>query len=299
VFLKFDNSIPDGDESSAQGAITFAQAPSGFEFLPDGVIPNNGILHMYAEFTRNVAAGGSATLQAAYSWAFTQADAQTLAKLAVQSYTPPNAVTGGASAATTTGATVSASINANVQPTTYQFQYGTTTAYGGTSPVASAGSGASPITVSAALTRLKADTTYHYRVVATNASGTTDGADATFNTVNVPTRLEVGKVRVKGETASVPLSCTANPGKLCNATVTETIRVHGRAKTVGHARFAIKTGVAKTVKVKLNRTGRRALARSSSHKLRAKLTVRLGTKQVAVRTVTFKHGHKHKHRHKH
>ena len=37
VFLKFDNDIPDGDETSAQGAITFAQAPSGFDFLADGL----------------------------------------------------------------------------------------------------------------------------------------------------------------------------------------------------------------------------------------------------------------------
>ena len=32
------------------------------------------------------------------------------------------------------------------------------------------------------LTDLKPDTTYHYRLVATNALGTTLGADATFQT---------------------------------------------------------------------------------------------------------------------
>jgi hypothetical protein len=298
VFLKFDNSLPDGDESSAQGAITFAQAPTGFSFLPSGLIPNNGFVHLYAAFARDVPAGGSATLKTTYSWAFTQADTQALANLAAQSYTPPGAVTGAASATTTTGATVSASVNANAQPTTYQFQYGTTTAYGSASAVAGAGTGTTPITVSSALTRLRPDTTYHYRVVATNGSGTTTGADQTFNTVNVPTRLTVGKVKVKGQTAAIPLSCTGNPGKLCNVTVTETVRVHGRAKTVGHAHFAIQAGVAKTVKVKLNRAGRHALARASSHRLHAKLTVHLGGKRVALRTVTFKHPPKHRHKHK-
>ena len=297
VLLKFDNGIPDGDEASAQGAITYAQAPSGFEYLPAGVIPNNGILHLYANFARDVPAGGSATLKTTFSWTFTQADAQALANAAVQSYTPPGAVTGAASGTTTTGATVSASVNANAQPTTYQFQYGTTTAYGSASVVASAGTGTSPVTVSSALTRLKANTTYHYRVVATNGSGTTTGGDQTFKTVNIPTRLEVGKVKVKGQTAAIPLSCTGNPGKLCNVTVTETVRVHGRTKTVGHARLAIKTGVAKTAKIKLNHTGRHDLARASSHRLRAKLTVHLGGKRVALRTVTFKHKHKHSHKH--
>ncbi len=130
VFLKFDNDIPDGDETSAQGAITFAQAPNGFAFLANGLRNDNAKTHLFASFVRDLPAGGSATLNTAFSWAFTQADVDSLAALAVQSFTAPTVATGTASAITTTTATVSASVNANAQPTTYQFQYGTTTSYG-------------------------------------------------------------------------------------------------------------------------------------------------------------------------
>ena len=196
--------------------------------------------------------------------------------------------TGTASAITTTTATVSASVNANAQPTTYQFQYGTTTSYGSSSPVASAGDGTSPTTVSAPLSRLRANRTYHYRVVATNASGTSTGGDQTFTTVNLRTRLMVGKIKVKGRTARVPLSCTGNPGAKCRVTLTAKARVDANKRTVGRVRFSIRTAVARTVKVKLNRAGRHALARSPSRRLRARLTVRLGDRTVAARTLIFR-----------
>src|SRR5205823_3588438 len=46
----------------------------------------------------------------------------------------------------------------------------------------SAGSGTSNQPVSAKLSGLTANATYHYRLVAANASGTTNGADQTFTT---------------------------------------------------------------------------------------------------------------------
>ena len=298
VFVNFDNTKASGDLTSAQGAITFAQAPSALKFLTKGLSAANGDTHLFASFVRAIPAGGSATLRTAYSWAYTIADAHTLAATAQQSFTPPGATTGSASSITTTGATVSGSVNPNAQATTYQFQFGTSTSYGGTTAVTSAGSGTSATAVSAALTGLKPNTTYHYRVVATNASGTTNGADATFKTKNIPTRLTVGKVKVKGITASVPLSCAGNPGVKCKGTLTETIKVKAKHKkktvTVGKASFSISAAGKKTVKVTLNSKGRKALAKSKSHKLRATLTVKLGSKKVASRTVTFKHKAKHK-----
>ena len=298
VFVNFDNTKASGDLTSAQGAITFAQAPSALKFLTKGLSAANGDTHLFASFVRAIPAGGSATLRTAYSWAYTIADAHTLAATAQQSFTPPGATTGSASSITTTGATVSGSVNPNAQATTYQFQFGTSTSYGGTTAVTSAGSGTSATAVSAALTGLKPNTNYHYRVVATNASGTTNGADATFKTKNIPTRLTVGKVKVKGITASVPLSCAGNPGVKCKGTLTETIKVKAKHKkktvTVGKASFSISAAGKKTVKVTLNSKGRKALAKSKSHKLRATLTVKLGSKKVASRTVTFKHKAKHK-----
>ena len=46
--------------------------------------------------------------------------------------------------------------------------------------------GTSDTDVSKGLSGLTPGTTYHYRVAGTNASGTTNGADMTFTTLNPP-----------------------------------------------------------------------------------------------------------------
>jgi streptogramin lyase len=79
-------------------------------------------------------------------------------------------------------ATLDASVGANSQATSYQFEYGTTGEYGSQTPTTSAGDGATSVPVSAELTGLKAGTLYHFRLVATNSAGTSYGPDATFTT---------------------------------------------------------------------------------------------------------------------
>jgi sugar lactone lactonase YvrE len=82
------------------------------------------------------------------------------------------------------GAHLSASINPNRVAATYQFEYGETAAYGKRFPLppGSIPAGANPVTVARTIGGLEPGTTYHYRVVATNAGGTTDGPDQTFTT---------------------------------------------------------------------------------------------------------------------
>jgi hypothetical protein len=99
---------------------------------------------------------------------------------------PPGATTGSARNVTTTGARLTASVDPNSHATTYRFEYGTTTAYGKQTAQASAGSGASPVAVSASISGLQPHTRYHYRVVATNAAGVARGRDRTFTTLRNP-----------------------------------------------------------------------------------------------------------------
>ncbi len=82
-------------------------------------------------------------------------------------------------------AVVRATVNPQNSATTVSFQYGLTTSYGGSTAAQNAGSSTAPMPVSATLTGLAPGTLYHYRVVATNAVGTTNGADATITTLSV------------------------------------------------------------------------------------------------------------------
>jgi hypothetical protein len=97
---------------------------------------------------------------------------------------PPTITTKPASSSGKTKATVNGIVNPNALETTYQFEYGTTTGYGSKAPAASKsiGSGTSPVEVSEGIEGLAPETTYHYRLLATNAKGTTQGPDQTFTT---------------------------------------------------------------------------------------------------------------------
>lgn len=100
--------------------------------------------------------------------------------------TPPTVTTGAATVVGPDTASVSGTVNPNGKDTTYAFQFGPTTQYGLETVPASAGSGSTPTTVTGKLTGLQSGTTYHYRVIASNADGQTVGADATFVTTGTP-----------------------------------------------------------------------------------------------------------------
>jgi streptogramin lyase len=94
----------------------------------------------------------------------------------------PIAITEPATAVTPTAATLTGTVDPEGSQTTYYFEYGTTPAYGSKTVGASAGSGTSNISVSAATSGLSPDTLYHYRLVANSPGGVSYGADLTFTT---------------------------------------------------------------------------------------------------------------------
>ena len=95
---------------------------------------------------------------------------------------PPKLITGAAKHLTRHSATLTGSVNPHGVATTYRFQYGRTARYGNHTPPESAGAVTFMKAVSAKVLGLRPGTTYHYRVVATNPAGTTNGADRTFRT---------------------------------------------------------------------------------------------------------------------
>ncbi|MDX6619041.1 MAG: virginiamycin lyase [Gaiellales bacterium] len=112
----------------------------------------------------------------------------------------PGATTTAPAGITPTAATLTATIRPYLQATTSTFDWGTTTAYGASTAAVSAGAGAVPVGVTGALAGLAPATTYHYRAVATNASGTTYGADQSFTTpAAAPILAPAAPVLVAGE----------------------------------------------------------------------------------------------------
>jgi predicted lipoprotein with Yx(FWY)xxD motif len=95
-------------------------------------------------------------------------------------------VLNGTPAAVSGGVELKGTIYTYNADTHYHFEYGPTTAYGTNVPMPEADAGTqSIVSVAQAVTGLPPNTTYHYRIVATNEGGTGESPDATFNTSTV------------------------------------------------------------------------------------------------------------------
>jgi hypothetical protein len=102
----------------------------------------------------------------------------------------PTVSTGGAAVSPTT-ATFTGTVDPNGLSTTYWFEYGTTSSLGAQTPTSRAGAGTSSVTAATGVAGLAPDTTYHYRIVARNRSGTTRGARRTVRTQRAPLGLSL------------------------------------------------------------------------------------------------------------
>jgi hypothetical protein len=98
---------------------------------------------------------------------------------------PPSVETAAGSSITQTGATLNATVNPNGGTVSdCHFEYGTTAVfYEASVPCSSLPeSSSSPVAVSASVAGLGANSTYHFRIVASNQAGTAGGTDRTFAT---------------------------------------------------------------------------------------------------------------------
>ena len=93
----------------------------------------------------------------------------------------PVVITNPATNVATSSATLNGSLNPHGLTTSVYFQYGTTTSYGHTTPMQSQ-TGNTYRNITANIGGLARNTTYHFRIVATNSVGTRYGNDRTFTT---------------------------------------------------------------------------------------------------------------------
>lgn len=135
---------------------------------------------------------------------FTAGGIPTCVPCGVAAQQAPTVTTGSATAISQTGASLSGAVNPNGAATNGWFEYGLTTSYGtATSPQQSMGSGSGAVALGPkAITGLTCGTPYHYRAVASNSGGTTNGSDQQFTTSSCPsgTSIPFDATNWEGET---------------------------------------------------------------------------------------------------
>jgi hypothetical protein len=110
-----------------------------------------------------------------------------------------------------TEARVDAQIDAHGEPATYHVEYGTSGAYGSSTAEVHIGAPQGAVGVSAQLSKLRPETEYHFRFVATNTNGSDRGPDATFTT---PTSSGASAVTLPDGRVYELVSTSSGPGEV-------------------------------------------------------------------------------------
>ncbi|HST56060.1 MAG TPA: hypothetical protein VLJ42_09230 [Solirubrobacteraceae bacterium] len=116
----------------------------------------------------------------------------------------PTVTTGGSSGVDSADATLAGTINPDGVEASYHFDYGTDEFYGNSSPQpdTDAGAGSADVAATTTLNGLLANTTYHYRLVGANASGSSVGDDQTFTTAPTPATVDGAPANATNITAA-------------------------------------------------------------------------------------------------
>src|SRR4051794_22917108 len=183
-YERFAPQKPDGSANTSYGIREFIVGTGGKSLLAMGVVKAN------SEVRQNSIYGvmDLALHDNGYDWSFRPEPGQAYTDTgsgtchASPPVTPPTATTGEAGSIGRTTAKTLGTVNPRNQATTYRVQFGTTTAYGLTSGTQQLPADNADHEVVNSLSGLSGPVTYHYRLVATNASGTTYGQDRTFKT---------------------------------------------------------------------------------------------------------------------
>jgi hypothetical protein len=243
--------------------------------------------------------------------------------LFANAYAPDAPITGPAGPVGTSSATLTGLDNPQGAPVTASFQYGTTTAYGQSTAPQPLPPSNSLTPFSARLTGLASATTIHYRAVIGTDFGTFVGADRTLRTGSPAPpppgsgHASVGHARASGSIAIVPVSCIGASGATCRLTlrltVAETFKGHRliavtarrqarkihKVMVVGSTRVTLVAGQTRSVRIGLNRIGRKLLAHHHPRKTKLRVTQKLASGRVvtvSTQTVVFNGAQRHHHR---
>ncbi len=192
--------------------------------------------------------------------------------------TPPNATTIGASDVNAGEAKVAGRVDGHSQPTDVVVEYGPAGAASNrTSPLHLAASAADqPVTIP--LSSLVPSTTYRYRVVATNPTGSTTGAFAEFTTGPPPQcRITKSKIGAKG-TLVVSLKCASTSSISATARIVSartSAKKHRGPTVYGRAHAKVVNGKA-TLRIKPKRAARKQLRRHPRLSIRLAMNLRGG-----------------------
>jgi len=201
--------------------------------------------------------------------------------LDVIGYNLVNAVvnTSSATYVTSSSATLNGTVTPNELTTSVHFEYGLTTSYG-LSTASHNYSGNTIQNVSANITGLSPNTTYHFRLVATNSGGTRYGSDRTFSTLE-----PAGATGVTTDSAANVASFSA--------TLNSSVYPHGLTTTV-YFQYGTTTNYGLTTSVQTKRGNTyqsfsaniSSLAASTRYHFRIVATNSAGTTYGADRTFT-------------
>ena len=210
-----------------------------------------------------------------------------------------------------TGATLNGTVDPNSGTTSYHFEYGTTSAYGSQMPATDVlvGSDTTSHAESQTISGLSPNTTYHYRIVATDDVGLVSRSpDATFTTPLAPPAVASMRASTTGATAKLTFKCQGMSGQTCSGGFNVTAHEHKSGGTVqaiaagkhkhkktktkvvtvslGSGAYSVSAGGSATVSFTLKSTGKRLL--SQFYKLPTTFTFSAtsGT-AIGARTIKF------------
>jgi hypothetical protein len=192
---------------------------------------------------------------------------------------PPVVTTNPATFIASFSATLDGSLNPHGLTTTFHFQYGTTTAYGlMTAPQTQTGNTSRNVTAN--IGSLTANTTYHFRIVASNADGTRMGADRVFTTLT----MTGPPIVITNPASNVTASAATLHGSLDPHSLTTTVHFqYGTTTNYGHT-TASQTQTGNTYRnIVSNITG---LAAHTTYHFRIVATNSDGTRTGIDRTFT-------------